>query len=215
MDGVLIDSHPIHKTTWRRFLASLGREVSDDELDFVLDGRKKDEILRHFLGPLTTEQIRDYGHQKEMMFREESPAINLVDGITSFLDQIQQAGIPMGLATSGSNKRVQYILDQLDLRRRFRVIITGDDVVQGKPDPAIFIVAARQLQCPHSHVLVVEDAVAGVVAAKQTGMKCLGIASNGRGDLLREAGADRVVSNFAGLSLQSLHNLGNGDRRSS
>ncbi len=213
MDGVVIDSHPIHKSAWSRFLASLGRHVTDDELDFVLDGRKKEDILRHFLGDLPEKQIRNYGHQKEMMFREESRAIKMVDGVADFLDQVQRAGIPMGLATSGSHSRVQYMLDRLDLRRRFQVVVTGDDVLKGKPDPAIFVLAARRLQCPHADVLVVEDAVAGVRAAKQAGMKCLGIAgSNGRGSLLREAGADGVVANFVGISVESLHNIGNGYR---
>lgn len=58
MDGVLIDSHPIHTSAWRRFLASLDRHATDDELDFVLDGRKKEDILRHFLGDLSEERIR-------------------------------------------------------------------------------------------------------------------------------------------------------------
>jgi HAD superfamily hydrolase (TIGR01509 family) len=212
LDGVVIDSHPIHKSAWRRFLASLDRHVTDDELDYVLDGRKKEDLLRYFLCDLSEEQIRNYGHQKEMLFREESQAIKMVDGVADFFDQIQRAGIPMGLATSGSYSRVQYILDRLDLRRRFSVIVTGDDVIKGKPDPAIFVLAARQLQCPHADALVVEDAVAGVRAAKQAGMKCLGVASNGRDHLLRQAGADGVVSNFVGLSLASLHNLGNGHR---
>jgi beta-phosphoglucomutase len=210
MDGVVIDSHPVHKAAWRRFLASLGRQVNDDELDFVLDGRKKEDILRHFLGDLSPAQIRDYGHQKEMMFREEALAINLVEGVTSLLDQIQAARIPIALASSGSHRRVQYILDRLDLRRRFNTVVTGDDVLKGKPDPGIFVLAAQGLQCGHSAVLVVEDAVAGVQAAKRVGMKCLAIASNGRGQLLRDSGADMVVANFVGLSLESLHQIGNG-----
>jgi beta-phosphoglucomutase len=210
MDGVVIDSHPVHKSAWKRFLASLGKDVADEELDFVLDGRKKEDILTHFLGNLTDEQVREYGHMKETMFREEAADIKMVEGMTDFLDDLQGASIPIALATSGSKNRVHYILDRLGLRSRFHVVVTGDDVIRGKPDPTIFVVAARQMQCPHSSVLVVEDAVAGVQAAKQAGMQCLAIASNGRGQLLREAGADRVVSNFVGLSLQSLHNIGNG-----
>jgi len=212
MDGVIIDSHPIHKSAWRRFLASLGHQVTDEELDFVLDGRKKEDILRHFLCDLSDQQIYNYGHDKEIMFREEAQNIKLVDGVTDFLNQVQSAGIPMAMASSGSSHRVQFILDRMDLRRRFRIVVTGDDVTAGKPDPAIFVLAAQQLQCRPSAVLVVEDAVSGVFAAKQAGMKCLAIASNGRGQLLREAGADGVVSDFVGLSLESLHHLGNGHR---
>src|SRR5690242_18377965 len=67
MDGVLIDSHPIHKRAWRKFFETLEVEVSDRELDFVLDGRKKEDILRHFLGDLPDCEIKDFGHKKEML----------------------------------------------------------------------------------------------------------------------------------------------------
>ncbi len=210
MDGVVIDSHPIHKSAWRRFLASLGKTVSEEDLDFVLDGRKKEDILRHFLGDLSDENIRNYGHQKELMFREEALTIGLVEGITAFFEQVRKARVAMALATSGSNSRAQYMLDTLDLRKHFDTVVTGDDVVHGKPDPAIFRLAATRLSCPADSALVVEDAVAGVKAAKQAGMKCLAIASNGRAQSLREAGADRVVANFVGLSLESLYSMGNG-----
>ncbi|MGI9101542.1 MAG: HAD family hydrolase [Terriglobales bacterium] len=210
LDGVIIDSHPIHKAAWRRFLSSVGREVTDEELDFILDGRKKEDILRFFLGDLSDEQIHQYGHQKETLFREEALDINMVEGVTEFLELLQNAGIPMALATSGSHGRVHYILDRLRLKSCFRAVITGDDVVKGKPDPAIFLAAARHLDSPNADLLVIEDAVSGVKAAKEAHMKCLAIASNGRGQVLRKAGADLVVPNFVGLSVESLHKLGNG-----
>ena len=83
MDGVLIDSHPIHKRAWRKFFETLEVEVSDRELDFVLDGRKKEDILRHFLDDLPDSEIRDSGHQKEMLFREEAMNIEAVSGVAA------------------------------------------------------------------------------------------------------------------------------------
>jgi len=57
MDGVLIDSHPAHRAAWRKFLLSLDRHVSDDELSFILEGRTRNEILRHFLGDLSENEL--------------------------------------------------------------------------------------------------------------------------------------------------------------
>ena len=65
MDGVLIDSHPIHRQAWQRFLLTLDQQVSDAGLDFILEGRKREDILRHFLGDdLSEVQISEYGKRK-------------------------------------------------------------------------------------------------------------------------------------------------------
>ena len=207
MDGVLIDSHPIHKRAWRKFFDSLGLHVSDSELDFVLDGRKKEDILRHFLGDLPDAQIREYGHQKEMLFREEASSIDPVDGVLEFLEELTEAGIGFALASCGSKSRVHYILRQLRIHDRFAAIVTADDVQLGKPDPDIFRKAADYLGSPYSDLLVCEDAVSGVLAAKAAGIRCLGIADQARADELLEAGADHVVPNFASTSLPQLREL--------
>lgn len=207
MDGVLIDSHPIHKRTWRKFFDSLGLTVSDQELDFVLDGRKKEDILRHFLGDLTDSQIKEHGRKKEMLFREEAFMIDPVAGALEFLEELSQAGIGFALASCGSKSRVHYILRQLNIHDRFAAIVTADDVQVGKPDPDIFRKAADRLGSPYTDLLVCEDAISGVQAAKAAGIRCLGIADHARAEELLEAGADHVVPNFASTSLPQLQQL--------
>jgi len=204
MDGVLIDSHPVHKKAWVRFLASLGRTVSDQQLDFVLDGRKRNEILTYFLGPLRSEQLAAYGQQKEQFFRGEARQVKMIAGVESFLAEVENAKVPMAVASSGSYSRVHLFLQRPLLRNRFAAVVTGDEVSAGKPDPAIFHKAAEAMGAPRAETLVVEDAVAGVKAAKSAGMWCLGIASNGRAHALREAGADVVAPDFRGLSFSDL-----------
>ena len=83
----------------------------------------------------------------------------------------------------------------------------ADDVKKGKPDPSIFRLASDGLKVEPAHILVCEDAVSGVEAAKAAGMKCLAIAANGRGPLLEKAGADRVVPDFSAASLEDLSGL--------
>lgn len=206
-DGVIVDSHPVHLQAWKAFFRSMGKEVKSDDLAFVLEGAKREEILRHFLGELTQEQIRTCGAEKERLFRAHASELKMVRGFANFLAEAERAGLPTAVATSGSRKRVEYTLESVRLPSRFRAIVTGDDVSKGKPDPHIFRLAASRLQLSCDEVLVCEDAVNGVYAAKAAHMRCLALATQGRTHLLREAGADRVVADFSTVRLDQLQKL--------
>jgi beta-phosphoglucomutase len=206
-DGVIVDSHSAHKQAWRAFLSSIRREVTAEELEFVVEGQKREAILQHFLGPLTPQQIAHYGALKDALLRDSAPEPKTIDGLDRFMKQIRDARLPMALGSSASRRRVEIILDRLNLKSSFQVVITGDDVTQGKPDPAIFRMAAAGLGAEARNILVCEDAVSGVEAAKAAGMKCLAIAANGRGPLLQKAGADVITSDFTAVNLEELSKL--------
>jgi beta-phosphoglucomutase family hydrolase len=207
MDGVIVDSHPVHKKTWRKFLESLGKEIDEEHLNFIMEGRKRDEILRYFLGELSDEQVRALGHQKEQLFREESADMKAIDGLREFLRQLSEAKIRLAVASSGSNGRVNYVLDLLDLRHYFQAIVTGDQVKYGKPDPTIFRVACDHLRVQPSETLVFEDSVSGVRAAKAAGMRCVGVATNGIIAILVEAGADHIIPDFSAIPFDLMREL--------
>jgi beta-phosphoglucomutase family hydrolase len=207
LDGVIVDSHPAHQRAWKIFFQSLGKAVSDEELLFVLEGQKREDILRHFLGDLSEEQVKYYGARKEELFKDCMLELKTMPGVMAFLEQLEACGVSMALASSASRARVEYILERLQLMRRFRVIVTGDDVAKGKPDPTVFRVAAHRLKVSPENVLVCEDAVCGVQAAKGAGMKCLAIAANGRVPLLQKAGADRLLTDFTSADLEDLRGL--------
>jgi beta-phosphoglucomutase len=210
MDGVIVDSHPVHTKAWRRFLDSVGKEVTEDDLAFILEGRKKEDILRHFLGELSPEEIERLGHEKELLFREEARAeLRPVQGVKQILENFSQAGIKLGVASSGSDSRVHFVLQKLRLTDYFAAIVAGDDVVLGKPDPAIFRLTSQKLDVDPKEVLVFEDSVSGVKAAKAAGMRCVGLAEPDRAPALLEAGADHIIDHFVGFSVTEAHNLFN------
>jgi len=93
MDGVIIDSHPVHRKAWRMFLQTLGKEASDRELDCILEGWKREDILRHFLGDLTTEQVIEYGNRKDQFFQQIGVPMEPVKGLAEFLEHLVQLGI--------------------------------------------------------------------------------------------------------------------------
>lgn len=204
MDGVIIDSHPLHRVAWRQFLRKLGKEVDDKTLDFVLDGRTRKDILFYFLGPLTDQQLEEYGHRKDDLLRNLSNEVRTIPGIVEFLDLLSDAGIRMALATSASRSRAYGTLKELGLARHFQTIVTADEVAAGKPDPAIYSLAAKRLQLRPENLLAVEDAVSGVKSAIAAGIRCLGVAHNGRAELLRSAGANPIIEDFRSLSFTQL-----------
>src|SRR5271154_6581979 len=204
MDGVIIDSHPAHRLAWKAFLESLGRETRDEELDFILDGYKRAEILKHFLGELAPEQIVEYGNRKDELLQKHIDAVQPMPGVVEFLGHLSEAGLASAVATSASRRRAFGTLEELGLARCFHTIVTGDDVTAGKPDPAIYQLAAERMQESPERLLAVEDAVSGVKSARAAGMRCLGVAPSRRVPLLQAAGADSVIPDFRSLSFGEL-----------
>jgi beta-phosphoglucomutase-like phosphatase (HAD superfamily) len=127
-----------------------------------------------------------------------------MNGVVDFLEHLSNAGVRIALATSAGRRRACGTLEELGLARYFETIVTGDDVSAGKPDPAIYRLAAARMQEAPDHLLAVEDAVSGVKAARLAGMRCLGLAHNGRADLLRLAGAHPIIADFRSLSFAHL-----------
>ena len=207
MDGVLIDSHPVHRHSWRTFLTTLGKKISDDELEFILEGRRREEILRHFLGELPPETIAESGRRKDRIFRENFDKVQLMPGIEGFLENLVSAGLKRGVATSASSLRTRETLRRLKLNGVFSAVVTGDDVGAGKPDPAVYSIAAKRMNCLPANLLVLEDAACGVRAARAAGMQCVGFASNGRAEELRQAGAEYILRDFVGLSVEQLQSF--------
>jgi beta-phosphoglucomutase len=206
-DGVIVDSHPVHMQAWKALFAAMGKAPDDEELSFVMEGAKREEILRRFLGELTPEQIEHYGAEKERLYQARASELKLMQGFAEFWQQTTAAGVPVAVATSGSRRRVERTLDAFGLLNRFHAIVTAEDVARGKPDPALFYLAASRLGVAADQILVCEDAVAGIAAARNAGMKCMAIAANGRRKLLEAAGADLVIEDFTQVRLDDARQL--------
>jgi beta-phosphoglucomutase len=204
MDGVLIDSHPVHRIAWSKFLATVGKSVSDEGLSFILAGRRREEILRHFLGDLPESKIAEYGHQKDLFFEENFQDVKLIPGVRKFLESLETAGLKSAIATSASAARTLGTLRRLGLDEKFSTIVTGDDVDVGKPDPAVYTLVSQRMNLSPEKLLVFEDAPCGIQAAKSAGMRCIGVSTNGRSEILLQCGAEVIVPDFLNLSIETL-----------
>jgi beta-phosphoglucomutase family hydrolase len=206
-DGVIVDSHPAHIRAWKKFLKSVGKTASEEQLQFVVDGRKRDDILRHFMGELDADGVIEYGLRKEQFFRDEVAHVRTAEGLRGFLEDLRSEQLSVAIASSGSKSRIHFLLDRLGLKNYFLEVITGDEVEQGKPHPAVFLKAAERLHIDPSELIAFEDAVSGVKAVRSAGMTCVGIAQSDRASILLAAGANLILPNFCSVSCAELRKL--------
>jgi beta-phosphoglucomutase len=208
MDGVLVDSYAAHFESWRRLGAEVGFEMSEPQ--FVASfGRTSREAIAEFWPHLATtpERTAALDRRKEELFREILAAdFPAMDGARELIDELHAAGFALALGSSGPPANVALVMEKLGRQEKFAAVVTGMDVTRGKPDPQVFLLAAERIGLAPPRCLVIEDAAAGVAAAKAAGMKCVGLASPGR-DPAAVARADRVVASLRDIAVSEVLRL--------
>jgi len=175
LDGVIVDSMPVHELAWRRYLETLGFDGGD--IPARMHGRRNDEIVRDFLGEkIDHDAVAAHGAAKERVFREmlgDRLRENLVAGIAEWLDHVE--GAPIALATNAERANIDFTLDGAGLRRYFDVIVDGSEVSRPKPAPDVYLRAAELLKIAPGNCIVFEDSPVGVAAALAAGMRVVGV----------------------------------------
>jgi beta-phosphoglucomutase len=196
LDGVVADSHPIHEAAWKTLLLEQGLDSATLNLDFLYTGHPRREILRHYLGSIASAEMERLGRRKDELYAVAAHKLKTKPGIPRVLSELNSAGILCALATSAGRTRAHESLEQFSITKEFSLIVTGEDAAVAKPAPEIFLLAAKKLDVMSKECVVVEDSVAGVLAALAAGMKCVGYALPRFATALAEAGADDVISDF-------------------
>jgi beta-phosphoglucomutase len=178
MDGVLIDSGDYHYRAWREILASERRAPFTIENFRKTFGLRNSDMLRDVLGLDVTDEVAEQlATIKEERFRAlvRETGIALLPGVSAWLEHLYKSGWQQAVASSAPRPNLEAILDVVDIRRYFDAVVTAEDVAHGKPDPEVFLTAARKLDVPPQRCVVIEDAPAGVEGARRAGMACIGV----------------------------------------
>jgi beta-phosphoglucomutase len=177
LDGTLVDSGDHHWRAWRDTMRAEGVALTYEQF-LASFGQKNDTILTAWMGAAATPAvIRRVGDAKESLYRQFAVTEGLVPlpGAADWVTRLHDDGWRQAIASSAPAENVRVMLDALNLDRYFDAFVSAEDVRAGKPDPQVFLAAAAKLQVPPSVCVVVEDAAAGIEAAKRAGMKCVGV----------------------------------------
>lgn len=200
LDGVVVDSGRYHYEAYRDLLSKLGRDLDQDAFrDFF--GRRNDDIIRSLFGDLSTEQISTLSAEKEEIFRSKiADRTEALPGALALMRRMNASGKRQAIVSSTPRANIQLILDSLGVRPLLQAIVGEEDVSLGKPDPQGFLLGAKVLETQPAECLVLEDAPAGVTAAKRAGIPCIAVATTQHPDSL--ADADLVVGSLEDPNIQ-------------
>jgi HAD superfamily hydrolase (TIGR01509 family) len=196
LDGLMFDSEPHSLASWEAVLAERGVTLDQLTIDSIL-GRRIDATARTLIDkyhlPDTVQGLADA--KTEYQITHLHGNVPPMPGLIELLDEIDRRRLPKAIASSGIHRYVEAVLRVNDLRDRFSVIITGDQVARGKPAPDVFLAAARALNVEPVHCLVLEDAPTGVQAAKAAGMMCIAVPDHSVAQLDLSQ-ADKIVASL-------------------
>lgn len=182
MDGVIVDNLPYHVDAWMVFCEKNGFNLSRDIFFNEMNGLNAKSSFEYlFKKSLTKEEVHFYEEQKEVIYREYyKDHIRPAEGLLDFIQEAKSNGIKIALATSAGQGNIDFTIDGLGIRHLFDAIIGGHQVVNGKPDPEIYLKAAELLGLNPKDCVVIEDSIQGMEAGYAAGARVIGITTTHR-----------------------------------
>ncbi|MFP4661585.1 MAG: HAD family hydrolase [Halanaerobiales bacterium] len=208
MDGVIIDSEPIHYQVNKELYDELEIEVTDDEYNNFIGVSNLDHWNylkeRYNIAESVEELIARQTNQniEHLQGFSEEPII----GVMQLLEDLELENIRIGLASSSSLRYIKSVLEKFGIDDYFSVMVSGEDVERGKPHPDIFQETARKLKVDPENCVVIEDSQNGVRAAKEAQMKCVGFLNENSGNQDLSL-ADKLVDSMKKVTVDMLKKL--------
>jgi beta-phosphoglucomutase len=176
LNGTMIDDMIYHTRAWQTLLNDeLGGNFTWEEVKPQMYGKNPEVLVRMF-GPdrFTMDEMNRLSLEKEKKYQIEFlPHLKLLPGLNEFLKNAYQQGIPMAIGSAAIPFNIDFVLDNLNIRHYFKVIVSADDVVLSKPHPETYLKAAELLNVTPADCIVFEDVPKGTEAAANAGMEAV------------------------------------------
>ncbi len=207
MNGTMINDMHYHELAWYNVLVNqLKAPLTAEQVRHQLYGTATEMFDRVFgMGKFSRKEVDAISIEKESRYRAEFlPHLKLIDGLHALLDRARSNNIALAIGTAAPVGNIDFVLDNLQLRSYFPVVIGPDDVVESKPNPEVFLKAASRLGVAPEYCIVFEDAPKGIEAAARAGMKAIGITSYHSSDELRNKNVLFTLEDYTHTALELL-----------
>jgi beta-phosphoglucomutase family hydrolase len=205
-DGVIINSAEHHERSWERLSAEIGRPLFEGHFKAGF-GMKNEVIIPEMLKWATApEDIQRLSLRKEAIYREVvvEKGVVALPGVEDWLRKLRKAGVACVIASSTHRENITTTLGMLGLESCFESMVTAEDVKRGKPDPEVFLAAAKKIGVEPDRGVVFEDALVGVAAGLAAGMRVAAVTTTNPREALVRAEATWVVDRLDELSVAEL-----------
>ena len=206
MDGVLVDNRDAHIEAFEIICRKYGVPF-DREKFMPTFGMTNDLILERLMPEvIKTTDWKKIAVEKENIYREIfERTIATAKGLVDFLKALKKEGYKTAVGSSGNTPNVNFVLDRCGIAGYFDAIANGDMITRGKPDPEVYLLAAKKLELAPGECIVVEDAPVGIRAARSAGESVVAIASTFRREDLSDY--DILIDDFTQITPEDIRNL--------
>ena len=206
MDGVIADTAPYHLKAWQEVFRKRGVKFTEEDFRRQF-GQRNDTIIRTTLGEgVSQSEVDVIASEKEANYRHRvRQNIRPLPGAVKLIKSLKEHGFSVALASSAPVENIQLIMRGLGIEDSFQAIVSGREVQEGKPSPQGFLLAAQKLGAEQENCAVIEDAPAGITAAKRAGMHCLAVTNSHPQSSLTEA--DLIVDTLEAVGVNDLEGL--------
>lgn len=209
MDGVIVDTEPVHHFAYNQQFKQLGITISP-ELYASFTGNSTKNIFERLKAHFELKQeVADLVQTKRQLFNDAFDSkedLYLLEGVEDLIKELHANGMQLVLASSSAHVTIQRIFNRFNLHQYFSHIVSGEDFPKSKPHPAIFLKAAELAQTPVSQCIVIEDSTNGIKAAKAAGIYCIGYDSF-HSKMQDYSLADQIITNFSELNYHKIAQL--------
>lgn len=170
----MIHDMPYHVSAWHKVIQNLGGNLTEVEMKHECYGKGEEMLERIFPGKFSLEDRIKISENKEAAYRAAFlPSLKLINGLDQLLQQAVSHQIKLGIGSAASNLNIDFVVDNLNLRKHLNMIVSGEMVAKSKPDPETFLHCASSLGVSARKCLVFEDTPKGVACAANAGMQAV------------------------------------------
>ena len=213
-NGTMLFDSALQEDVWKKFLRSkIGREITNEEIHKYIHGENNKTVLSYFFNRVLSDgEVEELGEEKESMYWDmclkDTEMFKLAKGLPDFLDKLKEAGILITIATGAPLSNVKFYFEHLNLGKWFDInkVVYTDGSFKGKPEPDIFLKAAKNINVDIENCAVFEDAILGIEAAKRANAaKIIAVSSTLENNkLLSIDGLSYVIKDFTEISIDNL-----------
>ncbi len=203
LDGTLANSDPLHFKIWQDILREHGVEMDHAAYKVKISGRQNPEIIQDLLPHFSVEASEELAEFKEAQFRQQAQQLQPINGLMDLINWVDNQPLKKAVVTNAPKENAAFMLDALQLTQRFPLVVLGDEMTAGKPDPEPYRFCLEQLNIDPSEALVFEDSPSGIRSAIGAGIETIGVASTHEPEALKQLGVSLVIDDFMDKTMWS------------
>jgi beta-phosphoglucomutase len=206
MDGVLADTGEVHLKSWQKLAEELDVEFEREFFEKTF-GQTSVKILKKLIGEdVEEDKLKEWSERKEQYYREMvKDELEPLPGVKELIVDLYNNGFKLAVGSSGPRENINLLLETLNIKSYFDLIVSAEDVENGKPNPEVFLQVSKKLDLNTRNCAVIEDAPVGIKAARRAGMKTIALTTTHSRKELKDA--DLIIPDLSAIDLDDIYEL--------